>query len=103
MSDVPPEGVYLVVGTAITALFTFLGIIAKGVFSTRSMAGDARNEASKAMESITTIEENTDGFPQRVDSRLSAILNSTARLESRLANVEHIVGSHLTWHIERKK
>jgi uncharacterized phage infection (PIP) family protein YhgE len=100
-----PDGNTLVLVLAAIAvpLFGFLSVIANGVFKTRTEAKEARNASYKTADSINTIETNTselsDGFGNRVDRKLTAIMDSTTRLESRLEQVERSVLSHLEWHV----
>jgi hypothetical protein len=82
-----------------SGLFTFLGIIAKGVFDTRKTARQAQNEASSANQSAKKAQANTDtvanGFTGKVVTKLTSI-------ESKIDDNSRALREHLEWHLDRE-
>lgn len=101
--NITPDTVAGIVAIFSTGLFTLLGIIAKGVFNTRSASRESRDkaeeatsEAKKARQSATKAEENThnvgNGFASEVLARLT-------KIDERTHRSEQILTEHLNWHL----
>jgi len=107
IDQMPDSTVAWIIAALAVPLFGFLSVIANGVFKSRSEAREARDEAVKARQGISTVKANTqaftDGFPDRMDGKLDQLIKWAERVESRLGKVETSVTKHLEWHIDERK
>lgn len=101
------DGLYWFLGTAITALLAFFTAIFTVVYKAHHELREARRESRESRKQIEVVEAQTQGlaggFPNRVDRKLTEVLNTSTRMESRLTRVEKLINSHLTWHVEKGK
>ena len=80
------------------AAFSFLTVIATGIFKLLSKTGKATDAAIEANETAARAESNTsaisNGFADRVVGKLEAI-------DRRTANIEEAFRKHLEWHLDK--
>lgn len=98
------NGISYVAAAFFTGLFTLLGIVARGVFDTRTKTlerlEEVSREATEARDKATQAQQNTiplsAGFIDRMDKRLETF-------ERLLTHVEKQVESHMNWHMQQQQ